>query len=127
MTPDEFVRQLHSSIVEGNANTYRDLFTRTDVKDVTDPYWLRATGLYSSLDNVQSAVFVEVMRQVTVDTISSVLAVLDGVSRLEGQAEDLTLIFDHSPVRLNGDLTDRFLEIEEEFERGRERNSASNP
>jgi len=114
MTSEEFVHQLRRSIVEENVSIYKDLFASTNVKDVNDPYWVRALRLYATLDNEQKSVLLEVVRQVMVDTVSNVLAVLDGVSRLERQEEDFTLLADSTAEKLNGELQDRFLELEED-------------
>ena len=54
------------------------------------------------------------MRQVMVDTLSNVFAVLDGVSMLSGQEEDFVL--SHQGKRLNGDLQEIFLSQEEDEE-----------
>ena len=53
------------------------------------------------------------MRQVTVDTVANLFAILDGVSSLEGPPEDFVLASKSDNKILNGDLQDLFLEAEE--------------
>ncbi|WP_185843532.1 hypothetical protein [Pseudoalteromonas luteoviolacea] len=55
------------------------------------------------------------MRQVSVDTISNLFALLDGVSCLEDQDGDFRLTIENVKEQLNGDLQDIFLEIEEDL------------
>ena len=50
-----------------------------------------------------------------IDTVSTFLAVLDGVQFLEGQDEELVLLYNKK--KINGDLQDIFLaEVEEDSE-----------
>lgn len=105
MKTEEFVQGVKKSVVEENVKIYRDLFESTD--SASDPYWIRALSLYKSLDDEQRKVFIEVTRQVTIDAVSSVFAVMDGVFRVEGQDEDIRVCFGDD--ELNGELQDAFL------------------
>jgi len=59
-------------------------------------------------------VLFEFARQVMVDTVSNVFAILDGVSFLEGQEGEISLAIGESREQINGELQDRFLELEED-------------
>jgi len=48
------------------------------------------------------------MRQVSIDTVSSIFGVLDGVTLLDQFREDFAVTYDGGPP-LNGDLQDIFL------------------
>jgi hypothetical protein len=111
MDSREFVAGLREEIVQANVSTYRQLFEETRASEATDPYWRDALMLFSQLTQEQREILFRIIRQVVVDTTSNLLAVLDGVTRLRGQKEDLTLLC--GPVRLDGDLQDPFLEAEE--------------
>jgi hypothetical protein len=74
-----------------------------------------ALTLFHSLEPDQQEVLFEIMRQVSVDTVASVLAVLDGCSPLEGAFEDYTLTYDGGE-KLNGDLLNLFLAEDEDRE-----------
>jgi hypothetical protein len=106
MNPVEFTAQIKASIIEENTAIYRDLFENT--KSATDPYWIRALALYNALDTDQRRVFMEVIRQTTIDSVSNVFAVADGVTQLEGQDGDIRISC--GDVDLTGELQDRFLE-----------------
>jgi hypothetical protein len=106
MKPDIFTAQIKKSIIEENTDIYRDLFNNT--KSATDPYWIRALALYNALDENQRNVFIEVVRQTAIDSVSNVFAVVDGVTQLEGQDGDIR--FSCGDDELTGELQDRFLE-----------------
>jgi len=48
MTPENFVSQIHKSIVDENLGIYKDLFSSTDIQNATDPNWGRALRLYDA-------------------------------------------------------------------------------
>lgn len=106
MKTEDFVQGVRISVIEENTAIYRDLFEHTE--SATDPYWVRALELYTSLNAEQREVLIEVTRQVSIDAVSSLFAILDGVSQVEGQEDDITIHC--GPDELNGELQDRFLE-----------------
>lgn len=106
MKAGEFTAQVKRSIVEENVGIYRDLFENTE--NASDPYWQRALALYKSLDAEQREVFFEVVRQTTIDSVSNVFAVVDGVTQLEGQDGECEMSCGGD--KLNGELQDHFLE-----------------
>lgn len=113
MTPENFVTQVRKAVVDENAAIYKDLFESTAPDAASDPYWKRALSLYGSLDEAGRRVLFEIMRQTSVDTVSNMLAVLDGVSALEGPREDFILTTSSDPQQINGSLQDLFLEADE--------------
>ncbi|MBL8871282.1 MAG: hypothetical protein JNK90_15900 [Planctomycetaceae bacterium] len=106
MNADNFTAQIKNAIIEENTGIYRDLFENTE--SASDPYWIRALALYNSLDATQRGVFMEVVRQTAIDTVSNVFAVVDGVTQLEGQDGDIRLLCGDDD--LTGDLQDSFLQ-----------------
>lgn len=113
MTPENFVSLIRKSIIEENLVIYKELFSSTDMNNASDPHWVRALGLYAKLNDDDKGVLFDIVRQVMVDTVSNLFAVLDGVSQLEGQEGEFSLLADPSAERLNSELQDRFLELEE--------------
>jgi hypothetical protein len=111
MTPKEFAIRLRKGVVEENTLIYRDLFSGTPVEKASDAYWRRAIKLFAALSKEQKEVFFEVIRQVTVDTTSNILGVIDGVSTLEDVREELELSLGRD--RISGDLQSLFLAEEE--------------
>ena len=69
MKADVFTAQIKKAIIEENTGIYRDLFDNT--KSATDPYWVRALELYNALDENQRNVFIEVVRQTAIDSVSN--------------------------------------------------------
>ena len=113
MNPHSFISRVRSAVVDQNSAADRDLLESTTVEAATDPYWKRLLTLYHALSSEQKSVFVEVMRQVRIDTVSEILGILDGSCALEGSREDFVLTTTSDSQKLNGDLQDLFLEADE--------------
>jgi hypothetical protein len=113
MTPENFVTQVRSAVVDQNVAIYKELFESTAPDAASDPYWKRALTLYRSLNETDRLVLFEIMRQATVDTVSNIFAILDGVSALEGPREDFALTTTSDRQKINGNLQDLFLEADE--------------
>jgi hypothetical protein len=112
MKPDEFVSRLRLAVIEENTALYRKIFADTAVEKASDPYWKRALALFNVLSPEQQGVFLEVVRQVAVDTTSNVLGIIDGVNALDGVDAEFELSCS-TGSKLSGDLQSLFL-IEEE-------------
>jgi hypothetical protein len=113
MTPEDFVSKVRSAVLQQNADIDKDLFESTTPESASDAYWRRALALHRSLRDADRAVLFEIMRQVRVDTVSELLGILDGSSALEGPREDFVLTSQPDDRKLNGNLQDLFLEVEE--------------
>lgn len=106
MTPQEFASIIRTEVLEDNLAIYRQMLA--EHKEAKDPYWQKLR----MLNNEQQQVLQMVMRQVAVDTIASLLGVLDGVVILKNHREDFSLTYGSDPKKLNGDLHDYFLAAE---------------
>ena len=115
MTPKAFASGIMQEVVEENVSIYRDLFAKTPASGGSDPYWRRALELFGSLSDYQQSVFFEILRQVSVDTASNVLGVLDGVNSIEGGDAGFALL-SGTGQKLSGDLQGFFL-VEDEARR----------
>ncbi|WP_257456316.1 hypothetical protein [Archangium lipolyticum] len=113
MTPQDFVNQVRASIIDENVATYRTLLETTPIKSASDPYWRSLIGLNERLSEGERKILYDVMRQVAVDAVSSLFAVIDGSVRMDGQTEDVELVGAKSRQRLNGSLQDLLLQLEE--------------
>lgn len=112
MTEADFARALKASVVDENTALYRNLFNATPISTATDPYFQRALEFFSQLDAEQRQAFFDIVRQVSVDTVSNVLGVIDGVCPIAG-AEDISFTLSRSPGGPFVGLQDTFLaEIE---------------
>jgi hypothetical protein len=79
-----------------------------------DSYALKIRDLYARLSEPDRGVLLNMIRQTIVDSASTILAVLDGVSFLPGQKQDFVLRMGEDPDPLNGELQDLFLAAEED-------------
>lgn len=113
MSPSDFVSQVRTSVIDENVGTYRALIEATPTASASDPYWRALLGLHERLSETDRKVLCDVMRQVAVDTVSNLFAVIDGSLRMDGQTEDVELVGAKSRQRLNGSLQDLFLQMEE--------------
>lgn len=113
MSPEDFVAGLRSGVIDENLTIYRRLFTENTPDDAEDPYWKRALALFMELPADKRPVFFEVLRQVSVDTTSNLLGVLDGVNPIGGRFVEFSVV-DEQGNKLSGDLQDQFLLQEEE-------------
>lgn len=111
MTPEQLVHGLLVSVVNENVALYRDMFSQTNPDKASDPYWIRALALFGTLSEKQREAFLEVLRQIAVDTTSNILGVIDGVSYIEGADGGFELR--HGARKINGDLQSLFLAEEE--------------
>lgn len=110
MTPEKFVSQVRSTVVDQNVAIYKELFESTAPEAASDLYWKRALTLYRSLGEADRLVLFEIMRQAAVDAVSNIFAILDGVSAIEGLPESFSLMAVSDHQKINGNLQDLFLE-----------------
>ena len=114
MSPEKFVSQIHLSVVQQNMEIYKDLLKSATPTTASDLYWKRALAFYDLLSDDSRAVLFDIMRQTSVDAVSSFFAILDGVSVLEGSSVKFELMVQPENRLLNGNLQDLFLELEED-------------
>jgi len=112
MAVEQFVSAFKSGVVDDNMRAYAEVVATRTADDVADAHWKRALGLFSSASPEQRDIIFAVMRQVAVDTVSSVFGVLDGVSAIEGLPGEITVTYGGETV--SGELQDYFLSLEEE-------------
>lgn len=111
---EQFIKDVFESIVEEGTKTYREIYENYDITEKTIAYWKNAKQLYQSLDETQRIIFMGIIRQTIIDTISTLFGVFDGT----------TFIFENEyaiEVKVNEDDTDNelqdcFLEYVEEKE-----------
>lgn len=111
MTPKDFVDGLYATIVEEISEIYRNLFVNTEIEGSSDPYWKNSLAFFNALSVDQREVFLNVVRQVIVDTTSNVLGIIDGANGLPNYNGEFKLFSDGN--ELSGDLQNIFLTKEE--------------
>ena len=109
---DSFIEEIYKNVVEDNMELYKQFFLCDPNEDGTIEYWKNAIGFYNNLDDEGKQVLLSIIKSTIVDTVSNVMAILDGS---EG-SDDLVV-----KVQLNGyesdcELQDAFLEYVEEHD-----------
>ena len=77
MMPKDFVKAIRNDVIDSNLEIYRNLFEDTKMESVTENYWKEALSFYDCLDGENKEKFYKIVRQVMVDTISNMFAVID--------------------------------------------------
>jgi putative transposase len=111
----EIIKQLHQTIIEDDLNVYRQLYKDTDLNEATDPYWKEALKFYSLLTREHKEVLFKIIEQVEVDTLSSILGVLDNGIVIEEEEVEFKLTMNGDNEQVNGDLHEQFLMYDEEI------------
>ena len=111
---EQFVKDIFDTLVNDSTNTYKELFDSTVINEKTVDYWKNSLMLYNSLDQNQKRIFLRVIKQITIDTISSIFSVFDGVSALkEHGCYDVKVTINGEDTE--NELQDSFLEYIEPF------------
>jgi hypothetical protein len=114
MTPQQFVSNIRSEVLEQNWATYQSVLSEESLSGSVSQYWPQMAKFSLSLNQEQRKQFEMAIRQVMVDTISNILGILDGTSILEHYRGDFNLTYNDDKKQLNGDLQTFFLAAEQE-------------
>ena len=109
---EQFAEGLYKSTVEDNMKLYRQFFLCDPNEEGTIEYRKNAIAFYDKLDDKDKKTLFSIIESTIVDTVSNVLAILDGHEGIHGI--DLQ-------VKLNGqvndsELQDAFLAYVEDLE-----------
>lgn len=113
MNKNEMVKELYTLITKENEITYKNLFTNTDIKSVSDKYWKESLIFFSKLSKEDREVFFNIIKQVEIDAVSNILGIFDGVVTFLNTQEEMAIISKESGDIISGDLQDLFLEYDE--------------
>ena len=111
---ENFIRSLYETIVQAGIEEYKVLLDNTNIEDATDKYWISALQLYSNLAEDKKENLLRVIELIMIDTISSVLGIIDGSSTLSGCDVEPKLYLDS--IATDSELQDLFLAYIEEIE-----------
>ncbi|MGE6600010.1 transposase [Bacillus proteolyticus] len=114
MDAESFIKSLYESVIKDNNNLYKESFLNTNIDDVKDPYWQDVLKLYTELPEGNKDALFKVIKQVQIDTIATVLGVLDGVVFIENEDLDIRVTTKGDSELISGDLLDLFLAYDEE-------------
>mgnify|MGYP004545761317 CR=1 FL=1 len=109
---EKFIEKLIDMLIVEGIEEYKASNETLQIGPKTINYWKDVKQLYVTLDQKQKEIYYEIIRQVMIDTISSVFGILDGSSTLSGGDFEFE-------VRINGistedELQDTFLGFVEE-------------
>lgn len=113
MSPEDFVRNLYLSAVTENLCLYRQMYEQSDENQGTNPQWKACLALYRQLTQENQATLFQIIKQIQVDTVSTVLGIIDGVVTVEEEVE-LELVDKGYNEIISGDLQDLFLAFNED-------------
>ena len=101
---------LKQRVVDENVGLYATVLDSTGA--ATEPAWIDAMRLYRSLAAEDQDAFMAFVRNAVIDSVSSVLAIVDGVSVLDGQEGEVVMTCGRDVV--SGDLQSEFLVLFED-------------
>jgi hypothetical protein len=113
VTPQEFSACLRREVIDQNVKVYDRLLTAPPA-DVRDDRWRAVAAAYTTMNKEQQTAVRTLVRRVMIDTVSTLLGILDGSSLLDRHREDFRLTYGKDRTTLNGDLQDYFLADVEE-------------
>lgn len=118
MTKEEMIDGLKKRVVDLSLEGFIKMFNEAKIGPKSDKYWTDATTFYKGLSEEEKRIFFSIVKQIKIDTLSDILAFLDGVYWVEGQEEDLKLVsLDNPEEKLNEDLLDIFHNTVYEWDR----------
>jgi hypothetical protein len=106
----EFVELLKANVLDFNFISYIQFFRSGNLETVMDPYWKKALQLYEHIKESEKEVFFMIIKQIEIDTISSLLGIIDGTIVIKENA-DINLSINVGNKSIGGNLQDQFLEI----------------
>ena len=77
---EEFVKRVYKTVVEEGCDSYREIYENTEIEESNDIYYKKALEFYKAMDNDKKEIFLDVIRQTMIDTISHILGILDGIT-----------------------------------------------
>lgn len=105
---------IHEEVTEHNLQIFRNRYLETDYTRITNAEFRRAMEFAQSLSESDRATFMEILRQVIVDTASTVLGVFEG-SVVPAQVEGtVSVLYDDHDI--SDEIQTAFLVIEEEYQ-----------
>jgi hypothetical protein len=117
MTSRDFVRAVRAQVIDERHHRFSDVFANIDLSKVRSAQSRAAIEWFRTLTPEQREIFLSYVRQSAVDAVASMLAIFDGVSYLPPFDKGFALSTGDG-VKLDGDLSDLFLEAEELAQRG---------
>ncbi|WP_394191374.1 hypothetical protein [Pseudoalteromonas atlantica] len=112
MKPEHLVDEILARTVNENVTFYKSMLENVPRNEVTDPYWKELLAFYDKSNQGERELIITLMKQVSQDSIASLLSIIDGSGYSELKTE--LKLTDDSGKPLQGELSDIFIEKCEE-------------
>jgi hypothetical protein len=113
MTPKDFTKIIYDEVVEVSTSKTLEIIESTPSSGASDPYFRRLLKWYEALPKAERELLIEVMRQTAVDTVASVLGVIDGAAPTAGGFQNPPKVL-AGGRDLSGDLQESWMELLQE-------------
>lgn len=75
---ERFAKSLYESIVKENLELYKDMYQNIEIDSHTDESGKGIINFYNELSDEQRVILFELIEQTMIDTVSTVLGIIDG-------------------------------------------------
>lgn len=113
MKSTDFINGIYEECVTKQLELYNHLLENTP--NATDPVWIENIKIYNSLTNEEKESMVQFFKIIEVNTIASLLAIIDGDKAISDDFVSFNLIPENSE-NISGNLTNEFLQRDEVIE-----------
>ncbi len=111
---ERFAKSLYESIVKENLELYKDMYQNIKIDSHTDEKGKGTINFYNDLTDEQRVMLFEIIEQTMIDTVSTVLGIIDGhVTQANDSIEPKLLL---NSMDTEGELQDSFLVYVEELD-----------
>jgi hypothetical protein len=110
MNEKKLVKALKRTIVDDNLSYYKETLDNFDIDETSDPYWNDLILFYRGLPKEHKNQLIKLIRQTSVDAVSNVLGIIDGVVDFP---MEMKLIDQTSGKEFESELQEEFLELTE--------------
>lgn len=110
MINKQFAESLSSDLIQELCDDYISLLEEYPIENATDKYWIEILGLYRKESDHVRALLLKIMRRTMIDTVSTVLGVIDGESNLGNKSYNFIILDKKSGEKVNGELQEMFLQ-----------------
>ncbi|WP_298445732.1 hypothetical protein [uncultured Ferrimonas sp.] len=112
MKPEHLADEILARTVSENITFYKSMLKNIPRNEVTDPYWIELLSFYDKSNPSERELIVKLMKQVSQDSIASLLSIIDGSGYSELESE--LKLSDNSGKSFQGELSDIFVKKCEE-------------
>ncbi|WP_341220123.1 hypothetical protein [uncultured Pseudoalteromonas sp.] len=113
MTPESFTRNIFELAVTDCVTGYEQALTYSEIDEKTDETWNSVKRFVRELTDSDRVLLMMLLKNISVDTLTTFMGILDGSVVIEEYFEDFELTYDGGD-NLAGSLKDLLVEIDDE-------------